>query len=195
MPLEERIEFANRFPHAVFISIHFNSSSGGAGIESFRLAPEGVPSSVSDSEEHAVTNDPDNGHGQDTQNVALAAAVHASVLSRTQAFDRGVRHARFKVLRHIRLPAVLLEAGFLNNSAEGQRIASPSYRQQLGAAIADGVRNYDAAVTYRERESSSFAFLRTSLPPHTRSITEPLHPETAPAAEPHEPTVSVDGGH
>src|SRR6185503_3983488 len=50
--LEERVSFANRFPRAVFVSIHFNSSTGGAGLESYALAPEGVPSTAS-SEDHA----------------------------------------------------------------------------------------------------------------------------------------------
>src|SRR5947207_480411 len=50
--LEDRVNFANRFPRAVFVSIHFNSSEGGAGVESYALAPEGVPSTVS-SEHHA----------------------------------------------------------------------------------------------------------------------------------------------
>ena len=45
--LEERVEFANRFTNAVFVSIHFNAGTGGAGVESYALAPEGVPSTQS----------------------------------------------------------------------------------------------------------------------------------------------------
>ncbi len=176
--LEERIEFANRFTNAVFISIHFNSGSGGAGVESYRLAPVGIVSNASTGENHIMSSDaqPSEGNAQDAQNVALTAAIHASVLSRVSAFDRGVRHGRFKVLRHIRVPAVLLEAGFLNDPAEGQRIATQQYRQQLGLAIAQGVQSYDAAVNYRA-PGSSFAIVRAKLPLHTRSITEPLSPE------------------
>ncbi|MFN2507247.1 MAG: N-acetylmuramoyl-L-alanine amidase [Chthoniobacterales bacterium] len=54
--LEERIEFANRFPRAVFVSIHFNSGSGGAGVESYTLASDGVPSTAS-GEHHASATD------------------------------------------------------------------------------------------------------------------------------------------
>ena len=50
--LEDRVAFANGFPRAVFVSIHFNWSPGGAGIESYALAPEGVPSNAT-SEHHA----------------------------------------------------------------------------------------------------------------------------------------------
>ncbi len=175
--LEDRVAFANKFPHAVFISIHFNSSSGGAGVESYRLAPAGVTSNASNGEHHLAATDSqlDQGNAQDTQNIALTAAVHAAVLSRTASFDRGIRHARFKVLRHIRVPAVLLEAGFLNDSIEGQKIANAQYRQQLGAAIAQGVQAYDTAVNYRA-PGGTLAMVRNNLPMHTHSITEPLHP-------------------
>ena len=174
--LEDRIEFANRFSQAVFVSIHFNSGSGGAGVETYRLAPAGVISNASNGERHLFATDaqPDEGNAQDAQNIALAAAVHASVLSCLGGFDRGVRHGRFKVLRQIRVPAVLLEGGFLNDPAEGQRIATAQYRQQLGQAIAQGVQSYNAAVNYRAPENN-FAVVRVNFPPHARSITEPLH--------------------
>ncbi|MEY2560770.1 MAG: N-acetylmuramoyl-L-alanine amidase, partial [Verrucomicrobiota bacterium] len=96
LSLEDRVNFANRFPHAVFVSIHFNSSSGGAGVESYALAPEGVISNMS-SEHHASAADVGRhaGNAQDAQNIALTASIHATVLSRAAAFDRGIRHARF----------------------------------------------------------------------------------------------------
>lgn len=193
--LEDRVEFANRFTNAVFVSIHFNSG-GGAGVESYLLAPDGVPSNASSGESHvsASESQPNEGNAQDGQNIALAAAIHASILSRLSAFDRGVRHARFKVLRNIRVPAVLVEGGFLTDATEGQRIASAQYRQQMGAAIAQGVQTYDAAVNYRS-PNTSFAVVRANLPPHARSITEPLQSAgpTEPAP-PEEPSVSISGG-
>ena len=195
LSLEERVEFANRFSNAVFVSIHFNAGTGGAGVESYALAPEGVPSTQSGGH-HASSADaqPDNGNAQDGHNVALTAAVHASLLSRVSAHDRGVRHARFKVLRHIKIPAVLVEGGFLNDPAEGQRIATPQYRQQLGTGIAQGVQNYNAAVNYRSG-NAAFTVARANLPAHSRSITEPLHaaPPAAPIA-PEQPSVSISAG-
>ena len=196
LSLEERIEFANRFSNAVFVSIHFNSGTGGAGIESYRLAPDGVTSTSSNGDHHASANDAatDGGNAQDNQNIALTAAVHAAVLSRLSAHDRGVRHARFKVLRHIRIPALLLEAGFMNDPAEGQRIASPQYRQQLGIAIAQGVQNYNSAVNYRT-PNTTFAVVRANLPPHVRSITEPLGDAPPPRPlPPQQPSISINGG-
>ncbi|MBA2432373.1 MAG: N-acetylmuramoyl-L-alanine amidase [Chthoniobacterales bacterium] len=195
--LEERIEFANRIPNAVFVSIHFNSGTGGNGVESYALTPEGLPSSTGGSHHAAAAaNGPETheGNQQDAQNISLTAAVHASVLSRLSAHDRGVRHARFKVLRHIRIPAVLIEAGFMSDPVEGQRIATAQYRQQLGMAIAQGVQNYNAAVNYRTQDAG-FTIVRTNLPPHSRPITEPLDVnQPLPPLAPHEPSISITPG-
>lgn len=192
--LEERVDFANRFPHAVFVSIHFNSSDGGAGVESYALAPEGVISNAAN-EGHASPNEIArcNGNAQDPQNMALTAAVHAAILSRIPAFDRGIRHARFHVLRNIKIPAVLVEGGFLSDPAEAQRIATPLYRQQLASAIALGVQNFNAAVNFHSN-GQSFAAAKNSLPPHDHSITEPLAPDEAPPASvpADEPSISIN---
>jgi N-acetylmuramoyl-L-alanine amidase len=191
--LEERVNFANRFPKAVFVSIHFNSSSGGAGVESYALAPEGVLSNAS-SEHHVSAADVERhaGNALDGQNIALTASIHAAVLSRVSAFDRGVRHARFHVLRDIKIPAVLLEGGFISDPAEGQRIATGYYRQQLGTAIAQGIQNYNAAVNYRAGVTS-FAVARTNLPPHAHPINEPLGADRPLEPSPlHPPSISIN---
>lgn len=193
--LEERVNFANRFPHAVFVSIHFNSSSGGAGVESYALAPEGVPSNAS-SEHHVsgASQERRAGNALDGQNIAVTAAIHAAVLSRVSPFDRGVRHARFHVLRDIKIPAVLLEGGFISDPAEGQRIATGHYRQQLGIAIAQGIQNYNAAVNYRAG-ATNFAVAKTNLPPHSRSISEPPGADKPVEAGPlHPPSISINAG-
>lgn len=174
--LEQRVALANRFSHAVFISIHFNSAPGGDGVESYALAPEGVPSNAA-SENHVSATDTRwyPGNANDGANVALTAAVHAAILSRVSAFDRGVRHARFHVLRENKIPSVLVEAGFLNDPTEGAEIATNAYRQQLGRAIAQAVVSYNAAISYRASAPTTFAAATaTNLPPHSHSITAPL---------------------
>ncbi|MBA3274042.1 MAG: N-acetylmuramoyl-L-alanine amidase [Chthoniobacterales bacterium] len=196
--LEERVEFANGFRNAVFVSIHFNSATGGNGVESYALAPAGVASNASAGENHATEMDVvrNPGNDYDGENMALTAAVHAAVLSRVAPFDRGIRHARFKVLRNITSPALLLEGGFLSDPVEGQRIATSQYRQQLGAAIAQGVQAYNRAATYRSGSpSTSFATVVANLPPHARSITEPLAAHRSNALAPaQQPSVSINAG-
>ncbi len=148
--LEDRVSFANKFPRAIFISIHFNWSPGGVGLESYALAPEGVRSNAS-SEHHASFTGTARqaGNALDAQNVALTAAIHASILSKLTLFDRGVRHARFHVLRNVTIPAVLLEGGFLSDPTEGERISTLQFRTQLGSAIAQGIQAYNTAINYK----------------------------------------------
>jgi N-acetylmuramoyl-L-alanine amidase len=193
--LEDRVNFANRFSNAVFISIHFNMSSGGAGIESYALAPAGVRSNAAPENQTSVADiRACDGNAHDEQNIALAAAVHGAVLARLSVFDRGVHHARFHVLRNIKIPAVLLEGGFLSNPDEGRRIATPQYRHQLGLAIAQSVQNYDAAVNFRS-SGATLAVTTNNLPPHEHSITEPLRDDITPS--PHhadKPSISISGG-
>ena len=129
---------------------------------------------------------------QDEQNIALAAAVQGAVLARISVFDRGVHHARFHVLRNIRIPGVLLEGGFLSHHEEGRRIATPQYRRQLGLAIAQAVQNYDAAVNFRS-SGATLSVATANLPPHEHSITEPLRDDIRPN-QADKPSVSISGG-
>jgi N-acetylmuramoyl-L-alanine amidase len=191
LSLVERVAFANRFQDAVFISIHFNSAPGGAGVETYVLAPADVPTNTA-TEEHPASTDtqayPGNDH--DPANIALAAAVQGAILSRVSVFDRAVRHARFQVLREIRIPAVLVEAGFLNDPTEGAKIASPHYRRELGLAIADAVVTYNRATTFQGSET--IATRTGNLPPHSRSIIESLGRNPPPAKPGESPSAVIE---
>jgi N-acetylmuramoyl-L-alanine amidase len=194
VPLEERVAFANHFANAVFVSVHFNSSGTAEGLESYALAPAGVASNAANEVSVADTRWC-SGNGQDEQNIALAAAVHATVLSRLSMFDRGVKHARFHVLRNVKVPAVLIECGFLSSAFEGQRVATSQFRQQVGTAIAQGIQNYDAAINYRANAPQTFAAARTTLPLHSRSISEPLADYVPADPTRHDtPSISISGG-
>ena len=52
---------------------------------------------------------------------------------------RGLRHARFQVLRDTPCPAVLMEIGFLSNPTDSRNLSSNWYRDRIARAIADGV--------------------------------------------------------
>jgi hypothetical protein len=88
---------------------------------------------------------------------------------------------------------VLVECGFLSNSAEGQRIATAQFRQDVAAAIAQGVQNYDAAVNFRAG-GPTFAATRKTLPAHTHSITEPLSDSLPEARHVDKPSLSISAG-
>jgi N-acetylmuramoyl-L-alanine amidase len=192
--LNDRVAIANRFSNALFVSIHFNTSGSAEGLESYALAPAGVSSNAANEVSVADTHWC-SGNAQDEQNVALAAAVHATVLSRLSMFDRGVKHARFHVLRNVKVPAVLIECGFLSNVAEGQRIATAQFRQQVGTSIAQGIQNYDAAINFRANAGQTFAAAKTNLPLHSHSISEPLTDYVPADLNRHDqPSISISGG-
>lgn len=146
IPLEARVKFANKFEDAIYVSIHFNSGqSAAAGVETYTLAPRGVPSTASDgprvSDLKACA-----GNAHDAANMALATATHAALVTKLSPFDRGIKRARFVVIRDIVIPGVLIEGGFVSNPGESARIASGAYRQMLASAIASALQNYRQAV-------------------------------------------------
>ena len=85
------------------------------------------------------------GNVEDPENMALATAMHAALLSRLPMVDRGIKRARFCVLRLCTIPGVLIEGGFVSNAQEAMRIAQPAYRQAEAEAITLAIGNYIAA--------------------------------------------------
>jgi N-acetylmuramoyl-L-alanine amidase len=147
IPLENRPAMANKYPNAIFVSVHFNKSNvgGASGIETYALAPRGVPSM---DEEHLSYSDykPYPGHQRDSENIALATAMHSSMLRHLRLYDRGIKRARFVVIRDIDIPGVLLEGGFMNHPLDSRQIASTAYRDSFARAILEGVNRYKSAV-------------------------------------------------
>lgn len=145
IPLQDRAAFANRFRDGMFVCIHFNAGSESAtGIETYTLAPRFVPSTGDDSPSASYLV-PCAGNVEDPENMALATAMHASLLNRLPMFDRGIKRARFCVLRLTTIPGVLIEGGFVSNPSEAARIAQPAYRQAEAEAIALAIQNYQNA--------------------------------------------------
>jgi N-acetylmuramoyl-L-alanine amidase len=143
--LYDRARIANKQKNAIFISIHFNSGGAGTGLETYTLAPRGVPSMMADG---PSVNDLIQcaGNQNDAQNMALATATHAALVVRSQLYDRGIKRARFVVIRETKIPAVLVEGGFLSHSFDAKIIATPEYRQQMASAIVLAINNYRRAV-------------------------------------------------
>lgn len=74
----------------------------------------------------------------------LAGYVQKSMVGRMRrdyedVKDLGVKHALFYVLLGVRMPAVLIETGFVSHKEESQRLADAKYQDQLARAIAQGV--------------------------------------------------------
>jgi N-acetylmuramoyl-L-alanine amidase len=76
----------------------------------------------------------------------LAWQIQKALVHNLPVEDRGVRRARFAVLRNAPVPAVLIEAGFMSNPQESKRIFDPQYRRRMARAIADGILAYNRLV-------------------------------------------------
>ncbi len=145
LPLSQRVAIANRQRKAIFISVHFNSSGSRAanGIETYALAPQGTRSTNGGSNPWSYKL---NGNIRDAENIALATSVHAHVMYDLKTIDRGIKRARFNVLRGINKPAILFEGGFITNSREGTLINDEAYRQRIANSIAEAVVKFQQAV-------------------------------------------------
>jgi len=149
LSLQQRVDLANAIKQdAIFISIHYNSGGRAArGIETFTLSPPGVShygrSAV------AADNIARAGNQHDSANIALATAVHGSVLRRlgTNTFDRGIKRARFSVLSGVRHPAILFEGGFMSHPYEARLIHNEKYQNAVAMGIVDAVVKYRFAVS------------------------------------------------
>lgn len=147
LQLDERVAIANRWKSSLFISIHLNAagSSIPAGIETYILPPAGYPSTsggktdICDPGVYA-------GNKHDRANMVLGYLIQKSMLKYAGGEDRGVRRARFVVLKNIACPAALLECGFLSNRSEAAKFEKAGHRDKVSRGIAEGIIAYLNAV-------------------------------------------------
>ncbi|WP_242021457.1 MULTISPECIES: DUF3747 domain-containing protein [Cyanophyceae] len=116
--LDARAQYANRAGASVFVSIHANA------ISMSRPEVNGLETYYFSSGER------------------LARSIHASVLGNTDMRDRGVRTARFYVLRYTTMPSVLVETGFVTGSQDAARFRDPAAVNRIADGIAQGILNY-----------------------------------------------------
>src|SRR6266513_2393093 len=146
VPLEVRAQIANAARNSIFVSIHFNATNddpNATGFEIFSFTPLGAPS-TSDGAIAPSSLSTQPGSAVDAQSMALSSCIYHSMLGHIPEFDRGIKRARFAVLRLTRVPAVLVEGGFLTERGESQLIAKRDWRVKLAQAISAGVENYVA---------------------------------------------------
>ncbi len=76
----------------------------------------------------------------------LAKSVHSRVVSsvrqKHKVRDHGVRSAPFYVLMGAKMPAILVELGYLTNPEEAKRLQSDDYLKLLAAGVVKGVAAY-----------------------------------------------------
>src|SRR5438270_1256564 len=146
VPLEVRAQIANATRNSIFVSIHFNGTNddpNATGFEIFSFTPRGAPS-TSDGTVEASSVNMQPGSSVDAQSLALSACVYHSLLGHIPEFDRGIKRARFAVLRLTKVPAVLIEGGFLTEQGQCRLIAQKEWRAKLAHAISVGIESYRA---------------------------------------------------
>jgi N-acetylmuramoyl-L-alanine amidase len=116
--LEDRVKITNSASPNCFVSVHVNSMETTTTI-------------------HGIET-----YYQTEQSKALADVIHDSLVDNLEAPNRNVRKARFYVVNHTSVPAILAEVGFISNKEERERLISSDYQAKVAEALADGVILY-----------------------------------------------------
>lgn len=115
--LQGRTDLANRAGASLFVSIHANSMGTGRpdvnGLEVYYFGDR-----------------------------RLSDTIYRSIVQGVNVKERGVRRARFYVLRNSKMPSTLLEVGFITGQEDAAKLRNSNYQRQMAEAIARGVIEY-----------------------------------------------------
>ena len=162
IPLPERARIANSSGADLFVSIHINASRSRSmnGFECYYLseatddnarALEAFENATLKTGEGTVV-----GHSSSldktlwdmklTENrresAQLAGDICSSVDNSLVTRNRGVKTARFYVIKFTRIPSVLVEVGYLSNKFEELKLKDDSYADRMADVIAKGILAY-----------------------------------------------------
>ncbi len=123
--LDERCEMANAARCDFFISVHANNAPNDTsvvGFESFY-------------------------NGDSAESRKLASVITQAVGRETDLHIRGAKKdpRGLRVLNKTRMPATLIELGFLSNKDEAARLATRSHQENLAKAVFAGILDYTRA--------------------------------------------------
>ncbi len=171
--LQSRVDIANSSKADLFISIHSNANRA-RSLEGFEAYY--VSSGVSDtkralaSAKSAALNPADYHMLSNSLNLkatvwdliytnsraessVLASSICSSMRLRIDGIRViGTKSAGFYVLKGARIPAVLLEVGFVSNYAEERNLKSAYYRQKIADAIVIGIKDYSKDIVLAEAD-------------------------------------------
>lgn len=118
MTLQDRVKIANNANADLFVSIHGNSidsKSNPSGSETYYTRDVSIP---------------------------LATIMHKHLVQATGLADRKVRQSSLHVTRETKMPAVLLEAGYLSNSYDEALMYTEEFQQDVAEGIVAGIKEY-----------------------------------------------------
>lgn len=167
IPLIERSRIANKNKADLFISLHANAcgTPSTRGTETFFLGP-----SLSDEnlevakkensvilleEDYSTTYEGFDPNSSESyimfemaqsvymdQSLYFADAIQQQFNSRIESPNRGVRQAGFLVLKKSTMPSVLVETGFLSNTAEANFLKSENGQQHIALSVFEAFRKF-----------------------------------------------------
>jgi N-acetylmuramoyl-L-alanine amidase len=123
--LDDRVNIANGKKCDLFISIHANIAPGSDAVTGFE-----------------VLYNPKSKNG-----ARLAESIVSKMDTATDSPNRGAKKdwRELRVLQKTKMPAVLVELGFLSNEGEAQRLTEKAYQDELAKAVFEGVSNHWAS--------------------------------------------------
>ncbi len=124
IPLEERADIANRNHADFFISIHVNSNSvasGSSGGITFYHLSDPVCQLLAQSIQHEIG--------------SVVSIPSMGVWSDGRMYRSG-----FSVLRHSKMPAVLIETGFISHRGDRAKLQTEEYRDSMAAGVVRGLK-------------------------------------------------------
>ncbi len=163
VPLANRAAIATALRADLFVSVHLNSMPTAQkrrryqGIETYFLSADATDTRASAvaarenadrlaGEPGRDPDDPVSGILSDLEDAAslqgssrLAYAIHERLVSSLGAEDHGVKQAPFYVLAGARMPAVLLEVGFISHPEEAAKLRTRAYRDRIADAVVEGI--------------------------------------------------------
>ncbi|SFC85177.1 N-acetylmuramoyl-L-alanine amidase [Clostridium uliginosum] len=128
--LTKRVEMANNFNADFFVSLHHNSAEAESA--------KGV-------ETYYSSNSQDANFGGAFSDYKLsisknmAVDITNSIVNKTGAVNRGGKDGNLFVCRNTKMPAVLVESGFITNTEEAANCADSNYQNKIAGAIADSI--------------------------------------------------------
>lgn len=200
LSLQARAHQANLWNPELFLSLHLNAAPNpeAQGIETLTLAPLGTaPGDLVPGREAEGTCSVAaevGGVGDDTAvvlddlrraaatNLGLVAAelMQQSAIAATGAYDREVKQGRYRVLRGLYMPGIVVEMGFLSHPDEGRLIPLPEWQACTVEALIDGLLRIDATLAKGDYPVASPDASRPPLAAEPSADPAALPPSPAP---------------
>lgn len=130
IPLDERVCMANESGCDAFVSIHVNSAKNPdiQGVET---------------------------HWLKLDSQKFAKIIHNNLSLGVDTIDRGMFQSQFYVIHHTKMPAVLVEMGFISNPKERNEMIKPQRKYLTAKAIGNGILLYLAMEYENERKNQT----------------------------------------